>query len=53
MYYFSDLQELKFKHAIDEDAENGVKRHKIDFIWYKTKKEAEDAAAARAIDCYR
>ena len=53
MYYFSDLKQLKFKQMFDEDVEDNIKIYKVYFVWYKSKKEAENAAAARAIDCFR
>ncbi|KAL7514931.1 hypothetical protein ACHAXN_013065 [Cyclotella atomus] len=53
MYYDSDRKLLKFNIEFDEDEEIEPTVHKLDFIWYKTKKDAEDAAAARALDCLR
>jgi hypothetical protein len=53
MYYFSDLKELKFNMMFDENVENNSTIHKLDLIWYTNKKNAEDAAAARAVDCLR
>lgn len=53
MYYDSNQGELKFKQSVDGDVESEVNFYKIELIWYKTKKDAENAAAARAIDCLR
>jgi hypothetical protein len=53
MYYDADEQSLKFKYLFDEEVEDDMRFHKVNFVWYKTKKEAENAAAARAIDCLR
>lgn len=53
MYYDSDRKLLKFNIEFDEDEEIEPTVHRLDFIWYKTKKDAEDAAAARALDCLR
>lgn len=52
MYYDSERKELVSKYKFDEDKMDMGRFHKLDLIWYRTKKEAEEAAAARAYDCF-
>ena len=46
MYFDHELAKLGF--YTNEDA----KHVRVDFIWYTSKKKAQDAAAARAIECF-
>lgn len=50
MYFNYSQAELKFTKE-DEFAECDD-LCKVDFIWYSSKKEAQDAVAARAIECF-
>jgi len=51
MVYDVEKEELVSRFKFNGDVEDTVRFHKVDFIWYKTKKDAEDSAAARAVDC--
>lgn len=51
MLYDSEKEELVSRFKFNGDVEDTVRFQEADFIWYKTKKDAEDSAAARAVDC--
>jgi hypothetical protein len=53
MYFDRDLCKLVPRQAVEEAALNELDFIRIDLIWYKTKKEAINAAAGRAVDCLR
>lgn len=51
MLYDHEERELVSKvKFLDEDVDED-RFERLELIWYKTKKEAEDAAAGRAVDC--
>eukprot|EP00804_Cyclotella_cryptica_P027088 CCRYP_013621-RA/>CCRYP_013621-RA protein AED:0.37 eAED:0.37 QI:407/1/1/1/1/1/3/65/430 len=51
MVYDSEKKELVSRFKFNGEVADEVRFHKVDIIWYKTKKDAEDAAAARTVDC--
>jgi hypothetical protein len=51
MLYDSEEEELVSRFKFNGDVEDTERFHKVDFIWYKAKKDAENSAAARAVDC--
>jgi sulfatase maturation enzyme AslB (radical SAM superfamily) len=51
MVYDSEKKELVSRFKFHGDVEDNARFHKVDLIWYKTKRDAEDSAAARAVDC--
>jgi len=59
MYYDEErgllLSNIRFRRDDEEDdcAVWSDTLHRVDLVWYRTKRKAEEAAAARALDCLR
>ena len=53
MYFDQNLRILVPQEAVEEAGLDVADFIRINLIWYKTKKEAIDAASGRAVDCLR
>ncbi|KAL9188638.1 hypothetical protein ACHAXT_007016 [Thalassiosira profunda] len=51
-WYYNAGDQILF-NTDSSDAEERLGLQKVNLVWYRTKKDAEDAAAGRAIDCLR